>query len=102
VQLPLDGSAPPLGLGIAGSTRPTAVAHTLVHQLTSHPTLLVEAIVLAAAAVALPYVRGRGPWAAAVYGGALLAGSVLAAPNAAALPLIMTAWLTAGLVAAKT
>ncbi|HEV2590574.1 MAG TPA: serine/threonine-protein kinase [Gaiellaceae bacterium] len=102
VQLPFDGSAPPLGLGIDGSTRPTAVAHAFVRQLQAHPTLLIEALVLAAAAVALPYVRGRGPWAAAAYGGALLAGSVLAAPNTAALPLILTAWLTAGLVATKT
>jgi hypothetical protein len=102
VSLPFDGSAPPLGLGIAGSARPTAVAHTLLHQLQAYPALLVEAALLAAAAVALPYVRGRGPWVAAAYGAALLAGTVLAAPNAAALPLVATAWLTAGIVAVKT
>jgi hypothetical protein len=102
VSLPLDGSAPPLGLGIDGSTRPTAVAHTLLDQLQSHPTLLAEAAILAAAAIALPYARGRGPWVAAAYGAALLTGTVLAAPAAAALPLIATAWLTAGLVAIKT
>jgi hypothetical protein len=102
VSLPLDGSAPPLGLGIAGSTRPTAVAHTLLDQLQTHPTLLIEAAILAVAAIVLPYARGRGPWIAAAYGAALLAGTVLAAPSAAALPLIATAWLTAGLVAVKT
>ncbi len=102
VSLPLDGSAPPLGLGISGSGRPTAVAHALLGQLQAHPTLLVESAVLAAAAIALPYARGRGPWIAAGYGAALLAGTVLAAPSAAALPLIATAWLTAGLVAVKT
>src|SRR5581483_9842084 len=65
VPLPFDGSAPPLGLGITGSTRPAAVAVALWRQLGDHPTLAIEALVLAAAAVALPYARGRGPWAAA-------------------------------------
>jgi len=101
-SLPFDGASPPLGLGIDGSNRPTAVAHTLLRQLQAHPTLIVEALLLASAAVALPYARGRGPWIAAAYGSALLAGTVLAAPSAAALPLIAAAWLTAGLIAVKT
>jgi hypothetical protein len=101
-SLPFDGSAPPLGLGIAGSARPTAVGRALLAQLQAHPALAIEAVVLAVAAVALPYIRGRGPWFASAYGAALLAGTVLAAPNAAALPLVAAAWLTAGLVAVKT
>ena len=97
--LPFDGSTPPLGLGITGSTHPTAVAHALWAQLASHPVLLVEAVVLAAAAALLPYVRNRGPWPAAGFGAALLAGTALAAPSAAVLPLIAAAWLTAGTLA---
>jgi hypothetical protein len=97
--LPLDGSAPPLGLGVTGSTRPTAVAHALWAQLAAHPVLLSEALVLAAAAAVLPYARNRGPWPAAVFGAALLAGTALIAPSAAVLPLVAAAWLTAGTLA---
>ena len=43
VPLPFDGSTPPLGLGIAGSTRPTAVAQALWSQLAQHPVLTAEA-----------------------------------------------------------
>jgi hypothetical protein len=100
--LPLDGSAPPLGLGVTGSTRPTAVAHALWSQLAAHPVLLGEALVLAAAAALLPYARNRGPWPAAAFGAALLAGTALIAPAAAVLPLIAAAWLTAGTLALQT
>jgi hypothetical protein len=98
-HLPFDGSASPLGLGIAGSTRPTAVAHALLAQLQAHPVLLGEAAVLAAAAAALPFVRGRGPWPAAGFGAALLAGTALVAPSTAALPLVAAAWLSAAVLA---
>ncbi|HEV7641815.1 MAG TPA: serine/threonine-protein kinase [Gaiellaceae bacterium] len=97
--LPLDGSTPPLGLGITGSTRPTAVAHALWAQLAAHPVLLGEALVLAVAAALLPYARNRGPWPAAAFGAALLAGTALTAPAAAVLPLVAAAWLTAGTLA---
>lgn len=97
--LPFDGSTPPLGLGVTGSTRPTAVAHALWAQLTGHPVLLVEALVLAAAAAALPHARRRGPWPAAAFGAGLLAATALAAPAAAMPPLIVAAWLTAAALA---
>lgn len=99
LPLPFDGSAPPLGLGVTGSTRPTAVADALWSQLAAHPVLLGEALVLAAAAALLPYARHRGPWPAAAFGAALLAGTALLAPNAAVLPLVAAAWLTAGTLA---
>jgi hypothetical protein len=97
--IPFDGSAPPLGLGISGSARPTAVASTLLTQLGRHPELLAEAAVLGLAAAALPFVRGRGPWPAAIFGGALLAATALIAPSAALLPLVAAAWLTAAVLA---
>jgi len=97
--LPFDGSSPPLGLGVAGSAHPGAVAEALLRQLGQHPHLLAEAVALAAAAVALPYVRGRGPWAAAGFGAALLAATALAAPAGSVIPLVAAAWLTAAAVA---
>jgi hypothetical protein len=102
VPLPFDGSTPPLGLGVAGSTRPSAVAHALWSQLALHPVLAGEAVVLAAAAALLPYARNRGPWPAAAFGAALLAGTALTAPTAAVLPLVAAAWLTSGTLALQT
>lgn len=98
-RLPFDGTVPPRGLGIAGSNRPTAVAYALWRALDQHPIVLAEAGALAVAAVALPYVRGRGPWTAAAAGAALLAATALIAPAAALVPLIVAAWLTAAVLA---
>lgn len=98
-NLPFDGTAPPLGLGIAGSTRPTAVASALWSELAAHPALVTEALILAAAAAVLPSVRHKGPWAAAGFGAALLAATAFAAPAAAVLPLVGAAWLTAAALA---
>ena len=49
-----------------------AVAHAIGTQLTSHPALIAEALILALAAAALPHVRRRGPWPAVGFGAALL------------------------------
>jgi hypothetical protein len=81
---------------VAGSSRPGAVAAALLSQLGAHPDLIAEGLVLAAAAVALPYVRRRGPWPAVGFGGALLAATALLAPAAAVLPFVVTSWLVAG------
>jgi hypothetical protein len=97
--LPFDGSAPPLGLGIAGSVHPTAVAAAFAAQLHAHPAVPAEAVILAVAAAALPSVRKRGPWPAAFFGAALFAATALAAPAAAVLPLLIGAWAIAGALA---
>jgi hypothetical protein len=94
--LPFTGAKPPLALGIAGSTGPLDVAGTLARAAGAHSALLIEAAVFAAVAVAFPYVRGRGRWPAAALAGAALALSVLAVPAATPLPLVVTAWITAG------
>ena len=99
-HLPFVGSAPPLGLGITGSNRPTAVAWALWRPLEAHPVVLGQAAALAAAAVALPYLRGRGPWIAAAGGAGLLAVTALGAPEASFLPLALAAWATAAYLAA--
>ena len=102
VRLPFDASPPPLGLGVAGSNHPTAVAHALLAQVTGHPVLLAEALILAAAAACLPWFRNRGPWPAAVFGATLLAATALTAPGAAVLPLIAAAWLTTAALALES
>jgi Protein kinase domain len=99
--LPFDGSTPPLGLGIAGSARPTAVASALGRELWAHPVVLGQAAVLAAAAVAIPYLRGRGPWPAALAGCGLILATGLGAPAAPFLPLVVAAWVTAVFLAAR-
>jgi len=100
-SLPFTGAAPPKGLGIAGSPDAVAVAEALVRFLQSHPALVVEAVVLAAAAVAIPYVRERGPWWIAGLGAALLACTLLPAPAVAAVPLVLAAWTTCTVLALR-
>jgi hypothetical protein len=101
-RLPFDGSAPPLGLGITGSVHPTAVASAFVSQLHMHPVLVAEAVILAAAAAALPSARNRGPWPAVLFGGGLFAATALAAPAANVLPLALVSWLLAAALALES
>jgi eukaryotic-like serine/threonine-protein kinase len=99
--LPFTGTAPPRGLGIAGSEDPLAVAVALWHALTAHPALILEALALAAAAVVLPLARQRGLWAIAGLGAGLIAVTLLPAPSVAAVPLVLAAWATCTVLAVK-
>ena len=94
--LPFGAGAAPLGLGIADSRRPGAVADALWRALADRPVLLAEAGILAAAAALLP--RARGPWPAALYAAGLLAAAALVAPAATLPPLAATAWITASIL----
>jgi hypothetical protein len=47
----------------------------------------------------MPSARGRGPWAAALFGAALLCATALAAPAVPLLPLAAAAWVTAAALA---
>jgi hypothetical protein len=96
--LPFDGSAAN-GLGVAASGDPFAVAEALWQALT--PALGVEAAVLAAVAVLLPYARGRGLWAVAVLGASFLAAALLVVPTVAAAPLVLAVWATCAAVALR-
>jgi hypothetical protein len=93
-SLPFTGASPPLGLGLAGSDSPGAVAAELGRALAAHPTLAVEALVLAGAAAAIPLVRRFGLWGVAVLGAVLLAATVLPAASIASLPLALCVWVT--------
>jgi Protein kinase domain len=99
--LPFTSSAPPKGLGIAGSEDPFAVCVALWRALLHHPALALEALALAAAAVALPYARERGLWAIAGLGAGLIAVTLLPAPSVAATPLVLTAWATCTILALR-
>jgi eukaryotic-like serine/threonine-protein kinase len=97
--LPIVGTAPPLGLGVAGARDPLDVAGSLARAAAAHPGLLLEAVVFAAVALALPYAHARGRWGAVALGGGMLVGTVVAVPSAPAVPLAFAAWLTAAAVA---
>jgi hypothetical protein len=99
--LPFTGAAPPRGLGIAGSEDPFAVAVALWRALLAHPTLLLEALALSAAALVLPFARERGLWAIAGLGAGLIAVTLLPAPSVAAAPLVVAAWATCTVLALR-
>jgi hypothetical protein len=98
-SLPFTGAEPPKGLGIAGSEDPFAVASAVLRALGSHPALVLEAAVLAAAAIALPFARERGLWAIAGFGAGLIALTLLPAPTVTAVPLVLAAWATCAILA---
>ena len=94
VALPFDGASAPLGLGLAGSGSPGAVASELWRALAAQPTLGLEALVLAGAAAAIPLVRRLGLWGVAGLGAVLLAAAVLPSASVASLPLALCVWIT--------
>jgi hypothetical protein len=92
-DLPLGAAAPSPEL--AGLESPGEAARALLGSIP--PSLGLVALVLAAAAAAIPYARGL--WRIAGLGSLLLAGPLLLAPDAAALPLVATAWLACAALA---
>jgi hypothetical protein len=100
-SLPFTGAAPPRGLGIPGSGDPLAVAYALWRALADRPQLLLEALVLAAVSVAMPFARARGPWGIAGLGAAMIALTILPAPAVAATPLVLAAWSTCVILALR-
>jgi Protein kinase domain len=99
--LPFAGGPSPLGIGVAGAGDPFDVVGSVARAAGAHPALLVEAAVLAVVAAALPYARARGRWGAAAVGAAMVVLTVPAVPTAAIAPLVVAAWLTAGVLAAR-
>ncbi len=96
-ELPFaQGLAQPLGL--AGTESVTTTVRTLADAVP--PGLALEALALAAIAVALPY--ARTPWRIAGLGAGALATTLLAVPAAPALPLVLAVWLTCAGLALKS
>jgi hypothetical protein len=98
--LPFDGAHAP-SLGVAASGDPFAVTRALWHALAGSTALAVETLVLAIAAVLLPYARTRGPWAVALLGTGFLAAALLTVPAVAAAPLVVAVWATCAAVAVR-
>jgi len=97
LELPFgQGIAPPLGL--EGVESAFTAAHVLIDAVPAG--LALEALALAAVAVALPY--ARTPWRVAGLGAAMLAATLLLAPAGPALPVVLAAWLTVGGLALKS
>jgi len=90
------------GLGIAGSEHPLAVLDALWQWLSSTQAIELEALILAVAAAAFPLI-GRGTdLTIATFGALLLAATLLVAPGAGALPLVVTGWITCVALAAQS
>jgi hypothetical protein len=102
VALPLVGGPAPLGVGVAGARDPLDVAGSLARAAGAHPSLLLETCALALVALALPYARPHGRWAAAGLGAGMIVLTVAAVPNASALPLLLSAWVIAAFTALRS
>jgi len=88
------GGRPAASLGIAGSEHPVAVLEAVWHWLETTPALGFEALILGAAAGSLALVSRAADLTVATFVGLLLAGTLLAAPEAPALPLVTAGWVT--------
>jgi serine/threonine-protein kinase len=96
-ELPFgQGAAEPLP--VAGRESVAETVRTLVTAVP--PGLALEALAFAAIAVALPY--ARTPWRIAGLGAGALATTLLAAPAAPALPLVLAVWLTCAMLVLKS
>ena len=96
VELPFaQEAAGPLGLD--GEESAAATARTLAEVVP--PQLALVASALAAVAVAIPF--ARTPWRIAGLGAGLLAATLLLAPAAPALPLVLAAWATCAALVLK-
>ena len=105
LPFPFTGQSPPLGLGIAGSERPGAVAWAFLSFFDGHPALALELAVLAGAAATARAAVVRGPWGIALWGSGLLAAGLLLPPLAGgdsidALSLVPGVWAACAALAA--
>ncbi len=95
-ELPF-GQGSPETLQVAGTE--SAVDAVVAIAGAVPPGLALGAAALAATAVALPY--ARTPWRIAGLGAGALAVTILAVPAAPATPLVVAAWLTCAVLAAR-
>ena len=98
LPLPLSGEAAPQGIGIPGSTSPTAVASALAGFLTAHPAIVIGACTIAIAAVLAPAAIRASAWPLAFGSAAVLAVLVLGPPlvldaSIATVPTVASGWV---------
>ena len=98
--LPIVGGAAP-NVALTELDSPFAAAGALWHGGVAARPLLLEMLALAAAAAAIGSCRRRGPWGGAVFGALLTTLTLLADPAAAAIPLVVAAWICAAVLAVE-
>jgi hypothetical protein len=91
VTVPFTGVKSP-SLGITGSEHPLAVLQAVWAWLLGVPALGLEALILAVAASSLALVVRGSDLTIAMYAAALLSATLIAAPNASAVPLVLSGW----------
>jgi hypothetical protein len=92
---------PDTGL-VARSEDPRYVAGELARALEARPEIWQLAAVLAVAAALLPIATRYGRWGIAAWGSAVLAAGLTPAPHLAALPLVISVWVTCVVLALRT
>jgi eukaryotic-like serine/threonine-protein kinase len=93
-SLPFTDEPAPSSLPLGQTASATRAASTVLDALSQYPAVLLEAGVLAAGALVLPYMARRGYWGISSYGAAVLAVSLLPAQDVAAVPVVVTTWIT--------
>lgn len=93
------GVAPLAGIGIDNVLQPLTVLRALAQVLEHRPAIAAEALVLAAAAAALPFLRGRNGRLLTAFGLVLAGLTVAPVRGTASLPLVATAFLVSATVA---
>jgi hypothetical protein len=95
----IGGTTPDFGLAELGS--PFAAAGALWHGADAARPFVLETLALIACAAAIGSCRRRGPWGGAVFGALLITLTLLADPEAAAIPLVAAGWICAAVLAAE-
>jgi eukaryotic-like serine/threonine-protein kinase len=88
--VPFAGAAP--SLSIATSEHPVAVLQAIWQWILAVPALGVEAVILAAAAALIPLAVRGSDLTIAMFAGAVLSATLVAAPASSALPLVLSGW----------
>ena len=94
-RFPVTNGRAPLGLGIEGATSAGGVGGALLRAFVARPDLFGPALVLAACAAMIPWVRRNSRWGGAVFAAAMIVAVLLPFPGVAATPVLVGAWLSA-------
>jgi hypothetical protein len=93
-SLPFTDEPAPTSLPLDQTTSAARAASTVLDVLSRHPGVLLEAGIVAAGALVLPFVARRGYWTISGYGAAVIAASLLSAQDVAAVPVVVSTWIT--------
>ena len=93
-SLPFTDEPAPTSLPLGETTSAARAASTILDVLSRHPAVLLEAGIVTAGALVLPFVAKRGYWTISGYGAAVIAASLLPAQEVAAVPVVVSTWIT--------